>query len=1578
MKTQYVKPVTYQDVRVHPSKVASLTHTDPLGKRDRDIISQKALMDEASQQAMDLGTDFDKWLSSDDIQTIIQRSIKQGGAVAQVLQQHGFGGFKTQQFVEGRMDDVRFGGTYDLAFTDAQGQEQYIPDTKVSGGKDFVTSPATGSIIIGTNRGRTNYGVQVQGYAHATGAKEVGITKINPQAAGEIRAHYETLDAHDREVYLAKVLEAYLVGGYNVADTGNLSPAIVSGLAPIQAIQTARQNTLPASEFKPGGSIYREYRGVAERDAVIERLTGLPAEQLNDDKLNPIPEEHRQQYAQMYSVASKLADAVVQGKVLPSDAKRIVDRLQYSTHLPWDSSKVQGQRAKSAGVAEGPQGSIASNYGDAASEALSKILGQGARVEDGHVVVASEKSRNETTGLMPVAWRGKIGEFRGRPVINNYLIAKEQGSDGKVREAKLLQEALLTFEMAGGGSYGAEKVKQLMLARMQGMPWLDPNWQHVSSSGAQALLREAVHLTGTEDIQAWYARSREHNLVARGDDPSIGYDISKVASATAGGTVANGLIYTGESDPMKIEKRLQQALRRTGLMRAQNGRDRTVASLIQMEGSDRVEFGIRLRRAAMTSVLPEGMGAVDADVLREMGRLELPYAHRIQINQGDVFQADSKPQLINGKLHLGTINGVPKTLDLKDFEDFKLGGEPRIVIENGKQYIELSGVGYVNPASDTFKSWMGNKYMGLAHEGLSYDTFANGTLKEGSIEALLPMPKNIRQAAYTMLAGEYGAGQNARKSQKNLNALIKIFKDEAGLDLAKDGYLRPYSEEEIQHARSLGIALPDQKIIWDHSLDKAVETVARKKYQNALRLGKNTQINLNMSYEEAEMYARILGEDALRIGNNGGTLEQWKLLRNERQTIRVGMTVPTAIMAVMQQFEHQSTGRASLSMEEAIDMVRSAGRQLDNGGFQTAEYAQWVKEQFIPALGEKSGHAREYYEKLFDAQLASRGGLKLDESNVVSIDQVAAYFKDHNFHAALAGSRGSAEDNPLLKAIQGKMIRLEDGTIIPPLNTLSIMSVGSELRDVAGAAHAYDRDDDKFPQEEHNSLIYSLENLVAENPGSAPAQRYSQELAEKLGKLVRTKSVNKNIAAFNVSGSGGTEQPYVGTTGLRPWQVVMGNRALRDLFGTDDLKEINQRIAAGENMALTQRRPSPLPELTSMTPMQILTPEMARAQGLTHIAKGFNGIAFSQAAMDPKQGDFDGDRVLAILAASYNMGDMAKQMGLSGTNLEDAYLGKMRAALETMTGNTGKYLQGEFTWNTYLDAVTSLRKSSGSNMSEVAKWMETVGEDSASMDRLIGQDGKFQEGLSIDQVRNAYMQRQLYKKQMGMVMNRFTRNAAVMSEGLGLNTGAYQQTNDRLRYFTYQASIDNPISAGLRRLIEISDSYTPTQDGAGGRLYGNIKHGLRTEMGEDEIEKVDFKNMPAEIIRATLLSTEMRGLGKDGALINQSWANDIGRLLTSNRDRAAKIADLIKASNLIGDPTDEREVRSVAMEIMKEVYGDKAESFWVEPGIMPAIIGGHMAKRAERRGGGANYDMMFSDEYNRYAGGEREWMGRNR
>ena len=59
MKTQPIPQITYQDIRVHPSKAASMTHTNPSGKRDRDIISQKALMDAASQEAMSLGTDFD-------------------------------------------------------------------------------------------------------------------------------------------------------------------------------------------------------------------------------------------------------------------------------------------------------------------------------------------------------------------------------------------------------------------------------------------------------------------------------------------------------------------------------------------------------------------------------------------------------------------------------------------------------------------------------------------------------------------------------------------------------------------------------------------------------------------------------------------------------------------------------------------------------------------------------------------------------------------------------------------------------------------------------------------------------------------------------------------------------------------------------------------------------------------------------------------------------------------------------------------------------------------------------------------------------------------------------------------------------------------------------------------------------------------------------------------------------------------------------------------------------------------------------------------------------------------------------
>jgi hypothetical protein len=62
---------------------------------------------------------------------------------------------------------VRFGGTDDLlrrAWT-----RTVHPDTKVSGGRNRV-APATAD-LIGTGK-TANYGVQMQGYAFATGAEK--------------------------------------------------------------------------------------------------------------------------------------------------------------------------------------------------------------------------------------------------------------------------------------------------------------------------------------------------------------------------------------------------------------------------------------------------------------------------------------------------------------------------------------------------------------------------------------------------------------------------------------------------------------------------------------------------------------------------------------------------------------------------------------------------------------------------------------------------------------------------------------------------------------------------------------------------------------------------------------------------------------------------------------------------------------------------------------------------------------------------------------------------------------------------------------------------------------------------------------------------------------------------------------------------------------------------------------------------------------------------------------------------------------------------------------------------------------
>jgi hypothetical protein len=61
------QPITYQMAR-STGKVASLTHTDP--QRGPATSSTRVLMDQASQRRW-AGTDFDKWLSNDDIQTII-------------------------------------------------------------------------------------------------------------------------------------------------------------------------------------------------------------------------------------------------------------------------------------------------------------------------------------------------------------------------------------------------------------------------------------------------------------------------------------------------------------------------------------------------------------------------------------------------------------------------------------------------------------------------------------------------------------------------------------------------------------------------------------------------------------------------------------------------------------------------------------------------------------------------------------------------------------------------------------------------------------------------------------------------------------------------------------------------------------------------------------------------------------------------------------------------------------------------------------------------------------------------------------------------------------------------------------------------------------------------------------------------------------------------------------------------------------------------------------------------------------------------------------------------------------------
>jgi hypothetical protein len=180
-------------------------------------------------------------------------------------------------------------------------------------------------------------------------------------------------------VYLAKILEAYLVGGYNVADTGNLSPAVSSGL-PHSDHQTAA-GTLPDDFSRAGASTANI--AAAERDAMIERLTGVSAE--TQQRQATRSRQAMKQY--QFMPASKLADAVVRGRCSHRTRNAVID---FQFHIC--RGLVQGAGATPDRWRAEGRSSITSNFGR--HQTTEQDFRTGVRVEDGDIVVASDKSRN--------------------------------------------------------------------------------------------------------------------------------------------------------------------------------------------------------------------------------------------------------------------------------------------------------------------------------------------------------------------------------------------------------------------------------------------------------------------------------------------------------------------------------------------------------------------------------------------------------------------------------------------------------------------------------------------------------------------------------------------------------------------------------------------------------------------------------------------------------------------------------------------------------------------------------------------------------------------------------------------------------------------------------------------------------------------------------------------------------------------------------------------------------------------------------------------------------------------------------
>lgn len=1045
-----------------------------------------------------------------------------------------------------------------------------------------------------------------------------------------------------------------------------------------------------------------------------------------------------------------------------------------------------------------------------------------------------------------VYWRGTVEKIGSQVAVNGRLLVPQQMARHDViagqklpgqqweEESQVLpaifSKAVGMVKELGGGVNAAKAITQHMNQALQPMPSVRSD-VFSTSAARMAYSQGLMGLQSDFSVKQQYRAMGQYRAMRGGSSQS--FDLRQLAEAAGFAyDPEKDKFYGGETKPGSIFKRTRAGLRAGELVtptKTQGGArvwdaDRMMISpLVQRDPTAKgkasrygPEIGVVARAATFAhgGLMSEGMGVGSREFLGmgddQMWSQQISDTISIEGRVGFTGLDQAYFDEESGGFVIGYVENDPNNKIVwskQKWDRFDLGSKPKVRQEGGKTFIDLEGTVSSRGGSGQLKAWMGNKAMLTAIENM--DELFGSNAGRG-LDVILPKAKNVRQFAYALISAKYRDDPEmlakriyGEDRHKQFMVHEQMQEGAGGIALGGEavGRLQEIRGRMGKKAAYQGVLMPIDEADQERMYGLANE-IAKERMQE------NSQYRMHVTDMEYEMLKKS-GIVMKNLGTKRG--------KGQDRVRHIEAQVPAIFSDLMMQVGREFPGEAQVSPEELLGLATGAG-----GG---DEYRQAMMNRVLPNIMRSSGHYRKMYSDILTARMHTRreAGVEVSAERVID-------FKDLQGHMGDLGRNTTEFLTKLggLEQAKGKFIKIGD-MLLPPVETLAALQVPDDPAKTMPWLDEEQRRKYAIDTKDVSAITNAFMKIMEKGANTDEFARLEQALygtgvgGQKLG-LAMTPAVAKGVMAARMS-RGGIEGAAVSYTGIDDNIVVMGKDKLKQMFGTDDYSIVNEAIKKGAYAAI-QRRPNVFPELSSMIGVRIESADSEYA-GLRGIPSDFSGMAFGKMVAGMMFGDYDGDRVMALLTSTIaqtgegEVKDKTAGVVKYAASQRGMYERWAQGMAHIMGHEDARALVGRKEGEDYTAAdMLKLNVMLGKEYSEVYKMMDDLTEDQkgylgammapeakrggALADMFLNKM-KFMAGVSADELRGALEGEAYSKEETSRAYNRLLREMHGYISESGEGDPALAAT---LGFRSYQKTLDmSGFSKGLRGYLNMWEGY---------------------------------------------------------------------------------------------------------------------------------------------------------------------------